>query len=287
MRIHGIDFTSRPSRTKPITCAVGELTMGGAPPASLTIHELRELPDFADCAAVLAAPGPWVLGMDCPLGLPRRLVAALGWPPRWAELLAHLATMEEAEFAAALRDYTAARLPGDKEHFRPCDRLARSATPMKLVNPPTARMFFQGVRLLHAQPTLCIPPHRPTLDNRLVLETYPALIARRFAGGLSYKGGNTPARREARQRIVDGLLGRTPMLDGRPLSALFGVSLSLAPGLEQRLLDDARGDRLDAVSCAVTAAWGSLRQADGDGIPEWAHPDEGWIVDPGMPHEPV
>jgi hypothetical protein len=287
MRIYGIDFTSRPSRAKPITCAVGELSVGSAPPAALTIRELREFSDFAEYADVLASPGPWVLGMDCPLGLPRRLVAALGWPPRWADLLAHLATMDEADFAAALRDYMAARLPGDKEHFRPCDRLARSATPMKLINPPTARMLFQGVRLLHAQPTLCIPPQRPTLDNRLLLETYPALIARRFAGRLSYKGAGTSARREARRRIVDGLLGRAPMLDGRPLAALFGVMLTLAPGLEQSLLDDVQGDRLDAVSCAVTAAWSALRQADGHGIPEWAHPDEGWIVDPGMPHEPV
>lgn len=287
MRIYGIDFTSRPSRAKPITCAVGELSVGAAPPARLTIQELRELPDFAAFGTVLSSPGPWVLGMDCPLGLPRRLTAALDWPPRWADLLTHLATMDEAAFAGVLRDYMAARLPGDKEHFRPCDRLARSATPMKLVNPPTARMFFQGVRLLRAQPTLCIPPHRPTLDNRVLLETYPALLARRFAGRLSYKGADTPARREARGCIVAGLLGRSPMLDGRPLAALFGVTLSLAPGLEQTLLDDIQGDRLDAVACAVTAAWGAMRQAEGYGIPEWAHPDEGWIVDPGMPHEPV
>ena len=49
----------------------------------------------------------------------------------------------------------------------------------------------------------------------------------------------------------------------------------------RELLDDPRGDDLDAVLCLVQAAWG-LRRADsagpGYGLPVDIDPLEGWIV---------
>ena len=55
----------------------------------------------------------------------------------------------------------------------------------------------------------------------------------------------------------------------------------LSSGQRRELLDDPRGDDLDAVLCLVQAAWG-LRRADsagpGYGLPVDIDPLEGWIV---------
>ena len=50
------------------------------------------------------------------------------------------------------------------------------------------------------------------------------------------------------------------------------------PLIRQRCLDDASGDSLDAVLCAVLAAWAWRRRAEGWGLPADTDPLEGWIV---------
>jgi len=73
----GCDFTSAPSRRKPIVLAVGRLE--GRPGAARAVLErldtFDQLPVFAAC---LHQPGPWVGGFDLPFGLPRELVETLG-----------------------------------------------------------------------------------------------------------------------------------------------------------------------------------------------------------------
>ena len=47
------------------------------------------------------------------------------------------------------------------------------------------------------------------------------------------------------------------------------------------MLDDARGDCIDAALCLVQAAWGAARSATagpGYGLPAAMDPLEGWIV---------
>ncbi|MBI3992058.1 MAG: DUF429 domain-containing protein, partial [Candidatus Lambdaproteobacteria bacterium] len=214
---------------------------------------------------------------------------ALGWPGDWPGLVAHLAGLSRDGFLAALDAYTRKRVSGDIEHRRPCDRLAGAASPMKRIHPPTARMFYEGATRLHRS-GVNVRPNRPTADARVALETYPALIARRFLGRVSYKAegphGADPARRDARRRVLDGLAGRRPMLDGRRWAEVYGFALHLAPGIADAALHDGTGDTLDALSCACEAAWGHTHRRDHYGIPAWCDPLEGWIVSPGMPHEP-
>ena len=45
---------------------------------------------------------------------------------------------------------------------------------------------------------------------------------------------------------------------------------------------DAQGDLVDAVLCAVQAAWAWRRKDDGWGIPQGCDRLEGWIVDPAV-----
>ena len=69
----GVDFTSAPSRRKPITVARGHVA-GGV----LRLDGVQACPRWVDFEAVLAAPGPWLGAFDFPFGLPRGFVDALG-----------------------------------------------------------------------------------------------------------------------------------------------------------------------------------------------------------------
>ncbi|MDE2158304.1 MAG: DUF429 domain-containing protein, partial [Burkholderiales bacterium] len=66
MHLLGVDFSSAPSRRKPITAAHGELVG-----TVLRLQRVDALPTLADFEALLAAPGPWFGAFDFPFGLPR------------------------------------------------------------------------------------------------------------------------------------------------------------------------------------------------------------------------
>ena len=69
----GVDFTSAPTRRKPVTAARG-LLQG----TMLKLQRLDALPTLAGFEALLAEPGPWLGAFDFPFGLPREFVDALG-----------------------------------------------------------------------------------------------------------------------------------------------------------------------------------------------------------------
>ena len=50
--------------------------------------------------------------------------------------------------------------------------------------------------------------------------------------------------------------------------------------LKHELVEDATGDTLDSVLCAVQAAWAHLNKGKGYGVPDQVNVSEGWIVDP-------
>jgi len=264
LRIYGVDFTCAPRRAKPITVACAVLNK-----SALHIEGIEEPHTFAEFEAFLQRPGPWVGGFDFPFSLPRELVRDLGWPRGWKALVAHCSTMDRAAFRRALDAYRATRPVGGKYAHRATDHPAGSSSPMKLVNPPVALMFHEGARRLIAAGV-----HVPTLANgdrgRVALEAYPGLLVRKQLGLRdSYKSDTraeqTAARAAVRRRIVRALRL------GRPL----GIALTLESRLQASLFRDGSGDRLDAVICAVQAAWAALRPRYG--MPrESAH--EGWIV---------
>jgi hypothetical protein len=265
LRIYGVDFTCAPRRAKPITAAVG-LLKG----AALAIERVEQLCSFAEFEALLARPGPWVGGFDFPFSLPRELVRDLGWPAAWAELVAHCAAMSRLELRAALDAYRATRPVGAKYAHRATDHPAGSSSPMKLVNPPVALMFHEGAPRL-----LAAGVHLPALargdSRRVALEAYPGLLVRKQLGiRESYKSDTrrdqTSARRTARHKVIAALQA------GKPL----GVTLRVAPMLAKHIVADGAADLLDAVICAVQAAWATTRPAYG--IPAGAPAGEGWIV---------
>ena len=257
-RLLGIDFTSTPTRAKPITVA-----HASAEGSALRIERIERLPTLAEFEALLLRPGPWVGGFDFPFGLPRELVRDLGWPARWATLVALCANLSRAELRGILDGYRATRPAGRKYAHRRTDGPAGSSSPMKLVNPPVALMFHEGATRL-ADAGVHVPGLREGDRTRVALEAYPGLFARRVLGGVSYKSDErakrTAERREARRRLVAALSAR------------------LSPALRRELVEDGTGDALDAAICAVQAAWGWRRRRRNFGLPARVVACEGWIV---------
>ena len=261
----GIDFTSRPTRAKPIAVALGHLARG-----AVRLDRVETHTDFDSFARWLQTPGPWLGVFDLPFGLPRELVTTLGWPLQWAPLMRHYAALSRDEIRATFKAFCEARPVGGKFAHRAADGPAGSSPSMKWVNPPVAFMLHAGVPLL-MQAGVHLPGLHAGDETRVALEGYPGLLARELLGARSYKSDTrakqTPERLIARIDLIDALdQGRTRL----------GLRLKLTHAQRDDLIADASGDRLDAVLCLVQAAWASTRP--NHGLPADIDPLEGWIV---------
>lgn len=270
MHIYGIDFTSAPSKHKPLTCVTCLLENH-----VLRVEDFATFPDFEAFEAFLAQPGPWTAGLDFPFGQPLKLVMNLAWGTTWADYVGKVSMMTKQEFEAVLTAYRKPRAKGDKQHLRQADERANSRSPMMLYGVPVGKMFFQGAPRLLRSGVQVVPCHMNG-DSRVAVEAYPALVARKWIGLSGYKSDTrrkqTAEHEAARRAIVDGL--RTDCVRH------YGLKLLLDDALAADFIADPSGDRLDAVLCAVQAAWASL-QPD-YGVPAECIATEGWIVDPDM-----
>ncbi len=273
MRVYGLDFTSAPRREKPITCVAATLIEG-----ALHVESLVGFESFDTFENFLGSPGPWIAGMDFPFGQPEKLRRNLGWPESWDEIARLVGDLSATEFAQLLTEYRDARESGDKHHRRDTDVLARSQSPMTLFGVPVAKMFHRGAPLLERS-RVNIIPCRPLNKDRIVVEAYPALVARRYLGKAKYKSDTrrqqTPKREDARRELLD-------LLQGPRLADEFGIMLDLPAVLAGEFIADATADRLDALLCAIQAAWSWTLRDQNYGIPAGIDPAEGWIVDPGL-----
>ena len=100
MKVFGVDFTSRPRKTKPITCA--ECRFDGQ---VLTLTSIDSFANFTAFETWLGSPGPWIAGLDFPFGQPCKLIQNLGWPSTWSDYMALIAAMPREEFVQLLEDY--------------------------------------------------------------------------------------------------------------------------------------------------------------------------------------
>jgi hypothetical protein len=168
MVVYGIDFTSAPSRTKPLTQAVCRLSGD-----LLKVDEIRRLPGFEDLEEVLNQPGPWIAALDFPFGMPKKLIENQDWPLCWAGYVGIVAGMTKREFENRLRDYQRKGSPGDKRLLRVVDRHAGSRSPMQLDFTPVAKMFYQGApRLLRSKANV-VPFVWKDDNTGIAVEGYP------------------------------------------------------------------------------------------------------------------
>ena len=286
MNLIGCDFSSSPSKRKPIVVAVGCANAGRVQLQSLLRFD--SLGSFADW---LKLPQAWVGGFDLPFGLPRELVETLGWPTDWLAFMQHYTALSRAEIRDTFKSFCDARPVGGKFAHRATDVPAGSSPSMKWVNPPVAFMLHAGVPLLMEAgvtlPGLYAPAALTgaaslnagatlsTQPARIALEAYPGLLARELIGNTSYKSDDkakqTPERLIARKQLLQALeIGQTRL----------GLRLKLTHAQHDTLVDDASGDSLDAVLCMVQAAWAQGQHEAGHG--QYGLPEcdslEGWIV---------
>lgn len=268
----GCDFSSSPSKRKPIVVAWGFARAG-----RVQLERLECLQSLEDFEACLARDGAWIGGFDLPFGLPRELVETLSWPVDWEACIRHYAGLSRADIRERFAAFCNARPPGGKFAHRATDLPAQSSPSMKWVNPPVAYMLHAGVpRLLDAG--VYLPGLQPALraQAKVAVEAYPGLLARELLGSRSYKSDErakqTPERLIARKDLLMALeLGRTRL----------GLRLKLSHAQHDALVADASGDSLDAVLCLLQAAWAQQQHADGAplyGLPSDMDPLEGWIV---------
>jgi len=263
----GCDFSSSPTRQKPIVFAIGSSFNGRVQLSKL--EQVTSLDAFGDW---LKQPQRWLGVFDLPFGLPRELVEQLGWPLIWPELIRHYAALSRDDIRATFAAFCNARPVGGKFAHRAADKPAGSSPSMKWVNPPVAFMLHAGVpRLLGAG------VHLPGLidgdTTRVALEGYPGLLAREVLGNRSYKSDDkskqTPDRLIARKDLITALeLGQTRL----------GLRLKLTHAQRDLLVGDAKGDSLDAVLCLMQAAWAQGQGAPLYGLPPDTDPLEGWII---------
>ncbi len=271
--IYGIDFTSRPTRRKPITCALGVLKG-----SRLRVIGLECWVNFEGFEAFLTHPGPWCAGMDFPFGQPLKLLSNLGRATTWEDSVNWLTAGDRQAFEKILTDYRTPRPKGDKQHLRVTDVLAESCSPMMLYGVPVAKMFYEGAPRLLASGVSILPVRPVSGESRTVVEAYPKLVAKRYGGGAPYKSETkrkqTAAMRQTRVEILEGLVAKA-IVD-------YGFDVEIPDDIRDRAVSDASGDTLDAILCAVQAAWSHRASDPPLGIPADCDPLEGWIVDPSL-----
>lgn len=284
--ICGFDMTSAPSRQKPITCAT--CTLEGN---RLTLHSLRGLESIADFRHVLADAQSqfdvqnqryahsrfaehcadaaelsdggydWIAGLDFPFGQAAAFLAEAGWPAAWEAYVRHAGSLSREEYAADIYAVMAKRPKGHKLIRRLTDVAANAISPMSLAYVPVGRMFHALAPIV-LESGADVFPLRMRGDSRLLLEAYPALVARAVIGSDSYKEGPAAQREQRAQnraRLVQGLAVYAEQNGG--------LELDVPHAFAETMLHDWRGDYLDAFLCAVQVACASR-------LPDWGMPSE-------------
>ncbi len=316
MKLIGVDFTSAPSRRKPITVAVLQVEetvesvvepvatdrvapahrgavaasasvaasaasaadTGRSPDLNCRLEHLDRLDSFEAFDAWLQAPDAWVAAFDFPFGLPRAFVEGLGWP-----------TSGVAVWPTLTARLQALARPELVAHCRAwCD--ARPAG-QKFAHRATDASAGSSSSMKWVNPPVVLMLH--------------AGAPRLLAAGVSLPGlheqGTDPAR--IAFEGYPGLLARSVLgresyksddparrLDAPRRTARERLVTALEAGahhFETRIdfaqwradcIEDAGADLLDAVSCAAQAAWAWRRRDHRWGLPQAVDPVEGWII---------
>ena len=263
----GIDFSSNPSKKKPITVALGHL-FGPV----LKLQCLENFSTLDAFSTLLATPGPWLGAFDFPFGLPRAFVEANALGKTCEEVIGNVRARcpTRMQWRSFIDTWGNTQPAGQRLLHRRTDTALQglsSTSPLQTRYVPVGFMYYEGVaRLLDAGVTL--PQMHAGDPARVAVEGYPGLLAHELIGRRSYKNKDEPDRLIARKEMMDALE------QGR--STRLGLRLRLTHAQRDHVIDDASGDRLDAVLCLMQAAWARTRA--GYGLPERVDPIEGWIV---------
>ena len=192
----------------------------------------------------------------------------------WTDYVKHAAELSRDEFKEVLTVYRSTRPFGDKEHRRETDSRAGSISPQKVYGVPVALMFFEGSRRL-VEADVTVPGLRAGDPNRIVVEAYPKILACKFGGAQTYKSDRKTKQTKAQYLVRKEIFGKITDDACRPD---YGFLVEAASSL----VDDPTGDELDALLCAIQAAWSWTKREENYGAPRSFDSLEGWIADPSL-----
>jgi hypothetical protein len=268
----GVDFTSAPRKSKPITVAWAILD--GTLLDIMSIVPLTALDVFEGELKTGLLRFGTIIGLDFPFSQPTRFLNAMRWGRDWPSIISTIDAMSMDEFLTRLKAYRDAQPRGEKHHLRRCDALAGAVSPMMVYGVPVGRMWFRGAPIL-LRSGVSVLPCAPTDSERVALEVYPALLAQYLLGEKrSYKVD------DARKADAEQRAAREDMLDVLQKRKNYGLRVQLVPGIAERAIEDHTGDVLDAILACVQAAWAST--LPDFGIPPDVDALEGWICDPSL-----
>lgn len=266
MALWGVDFSCAPSRRKPITVAKGRLDG-----EVLRVTGTEALHTLSDFEALLQRPMAWYAAFDLPFGLPRVFVDDLRLGDDLDAVLreVHRRCHTRMAFRQLIDAWGSTRPAGAKLPHRRTDHTrvgVTSSSPLQTRYVPVGLMYYEGMRRL-IDADASVPGLRGGRGDRHAVEAYPGALAHTLIGRRSYKNAADGERRAARVSMLRTL---TQGLPGA------GLRMHCPRALLEQAVDDASGDRVDALLCLVQAAWASRHLRAG--MPEDVDPVEGWIV---------
>ena len=290
--VFGIDFTSAPSKRKPILCL--ECRLVGDVLEIVEAQPWRPLRTFAEFEAFLQTPPPagsegWIAGADLPFGLSKKFIDNMQWSRRWGdyvdrhlEPLCRQGRQGRQAWRRMLDEYKEHRPYGDKEHLRRTDEPAGSLSPQKQYGVPVALMLLEGAPRLRAA-GVTIPGLQEGSSDRMVVEAYPGVaVDNLMRERCSYKTDTvrkqTAEQCRNRQLILERLLEKS--------GEIYGIEVRGTKGHDV-LVEDGTGDHLDALLCAVQAAWARRNGWCSLGLSAPICPSEGGIADPMLLQKPI
>ena len=291
MIIYGVDFSSAPTKQKPIViaeCQFDSCNNRSSNQSSLLLKRFVLIYSLNDFESFLSKSKFGVGGFDLPFSMPEELIEYFEWPNEWETFVRYFCGQSKPFLKECFKSWCEKRDSGKKFAYRLTDIVSKSSPAMRWVNPPVAWMMHAGIhRLIDAG--LIFPAHdrrvQTKIEHKLIksmelkglvykkklaVEVYPALTVRKVTNK-SYKSDekvkNNSARIAKRRDILKSLRYQTA-----------GLSLDLKITLrdQKKVIEDFRGDYLDAVICAMQAADASMDPFFK--FPKSHNYLEGWIV---------
>ncbi len=278
MKIFGINFNSSPTTNKPITVAVCDFKKS----QGLSVLKLECFYELKEFEKFLKQKGPWFAGVNFPLGLPNQFLSSMKLPNKWSGYVKEINNWKLDGFEKKVTQFKKKHPNGSKEPLRLTDTMSGAGSPLKFNKSQPANLYFEGTRCL-VKSGASILPCNPKLDKRVVLETFPDLVAQRFAIHETDAKAKSVDSENLHKEIIKGL--ETPEFERD-----FKFKIFLDDTLKLKCVEESNGTILNAILSSAQVAWAYSEGKPNYGIPDINHPNiqtEGWIVDPSLINELV
>ncbi len=290
-KVIGVDFSSAPQKNKPIIIAVGVLEFSNLSLKSnkklfVNLKSFHELESLCEFNKFLKNKQSWVGGFDLPFSMPRILIEKYSWPIYWEKFVRFYCSREREYLRGCFKAWCDSRPVGNKFAWRITDIAAGSSPAMRWTNPPVAWMMHAGLlKMLEAN--LFFPSHsypfsahniysklfkKESCENffKVALEAYPGFTARKITNK-SYKSD------DKKKQNLERLNSRKLILSALVKDEVeFELNFSASKKMKETIVNDGKGDFLDAVICMLQAANSILKP--NFGLSKSVDPLEGWIT---------